>query len=283
MSWVAQNGDVKARALYRIISDALPATVSPLDYSRGLSSDALFYRQFRDGDTDDDELEEYWKALRTLNFNAGFTILLAAKRNLTLEQQKTLTKALVALVVRHNVVSNLDRARLESAAYSIAKGISNGADLNTALTRLREMSPGDEQFRQGFANLAFSKAEHGIARFILRNIEAKVSATGEVSVSGPEHVHIEHIYPQSPMNGARWGQHDRYVGRIGNLTLLARRFNEQIKNADFATKREKAYENSKLMITEALLKYDDWSPDSVDVRQSELGKAAEEIWPAALA
>jgi hypothetical protein len=282
MSWVSRKGDVKARALYRIISDALPDTISPLDYSRSLSGDALFYRQFRDGDTDDDDLEDYWKAFRTLNFNAGFTVLLAAKRKLSPELQKSITRALVALIVRHNIVCNLDRARLESAAYSVAKKISDGAEFQTALSLLQSISPGDDQFRQGFAKLAFSKAEHGIARFILRNIESRLSATGEVTVNGPEHVHIEHIYPQTPTEGARWEQHERYVGRIGNLTLLARHLNEQIKNAEFPVKKEKTYENSKLAITEALLKCDSWSPASVDERQSELSKVAEVIWPAML-
>ena len=274
---------MKARALYRIISDVLPSTISPLDYSQSLSADALFYRQFRDGDTDDEELEEYWKAFRTLNFNAGFTVLLAAKRKLTAEFQKSITQALVALVVRHNIVCNLDRAKLESAAYSVAKKISDGAEFEVALALLRESSPTADQFHSSFATLAFSKAEHGIARFMLRNIEARTSATGEVIVNGPEHVHIEHIYPQTPAEGARWEQHDRYIGRIGNLTLLARRLNEQVKNAEFGVKKEKAYQNSKLALTEALLKYEIWSSSSVDAHQSELCTVAEEIWPAKLA
>lgn len=283
MSWVSRNGDVKARALYRIISDVLPSSISPLDYSQSLSADALFYRQFRDGDTDDEELEEYWKAFRILNFNAGFTVLLAAKRRLTPDLQKNITRALVALVVRHNIVCNLDRAKLESAAYLIAKKISDGVEFEVALDLLRGSSPTDDQFRNSFATLAFSKAEHGIARFMLRNIEARTSATGELTVNGPEHVHVEHIYPQSPVEGARWEQHDRYIGRIGNLTLLARRLNEQIKNADFGSKKEKAYQNSRLALTEALLKYESWSSSSVDSRQSELCTVAQEIWPARLA
>jgi hypothetical protein len=282
MSWVARNGDVKARALYRIVSDALPETISTLDYSRRLSGDALFYRQYRDGDTEDSELEEYWKAFRTLNFNAGFPVLLAAKGKFTAEEQKNITQALIALTVRHNVVCNLDRAKLESVAYSTAKKISDGATYQAALGSLQAVSPPREQFEQSFAKLAFSKAEHGVARFILRNIEARASATGEVSVAGPERVHIEHIYPQSPIEGQRWPEHERYVVRLGNLTLLGRRLNEQIKNSEFSVKKEKGYQNTRLAITEALLRHETWSPDTVDARQTELCHAAEDIWPPAL-
>ena len=116
MSWVAQYGDVKARALYRIVSEALPAKVSTLDYSRRLRADAQFYRQYRDGDTDDSELQEYWLAFRILNFNAGLPALLAANRKLPAEEQKRIAQALVALVIRHNIVCSLDRAKTESLA-----------------------------------------------------------------------------------------------------------------------------------------------------------------------
>lgn len=282
MSWVAQHGDVKARALYKIVSDALPGNVSALDYSRRLKTDALLYRQFRDGDTDDSELQELWLALRTLNFSAGFVLLLSANQQLSTEQQKSLAKALVALVVRHNIVCDLDRAKLESVAYSTAKKTSDGAGFAVALADLQGTSPSKEQFEQSFAKLSFSKAEHGIARYMLRAIETRLAGTEENIVAGSDRVHVEHIYPQTPPAENRWGQHDQYVGRFGNLTLLSRRLNEQIKNADFATKKEQAYATSKLEVTKALQQYTTWSPETVDHRQIELCKLAQSTWPPAL-
>jgi hypothetical protein len=282
MSWVAQYGDVKARALYRIVSEALPEKVSALNYSRRLRADAQFYRQFRDGDTDDSELQEYWLAFRPLNFNAGLPTLLAASRKFTPDEQKQLARALIALVVRHNIVSSLDRARTESLAYSTAKKISDGAGFAVVVEDLRAISPPPEQFGQGFAKLAFSKAEHGIARYLLRALEAHLSATGEVTVGGPDRVHIEHIYPQSPREGERWAEHERYLTRFGNLTLLGRRLNEQIKNANFAEKKLQAYQGTRLAITEELLQYPAWSPESVVNRQSELCKRAQIVWPETL-
>lgn len=282
MSWVAQYGDVKARALYRVVSETLPAKVSTLDYSRRLRGDAQFYRQFRDGDTDDVELQEYWLAFRTLSFNAGLPALLAANRRFTAEEQKKLAQALVTLVIRHNIVCDLDRAKTESLAYSTARKISNGAVFQEIIDDLRSVSPPKEQFEQGFAKLAFSKSEHGVARYMLRGLEAYLSVTEEVAVSGPEHVHIEHIYPQSPKEGERWEEHERYVARIGNLTLLGRRLNEQVKNGNFDLKKEQAYQNSRLKLTEALLGYDSWTAGTVDKRQGELCQFAQIVWPEAL-
>jgi hypothetical protein len=282
MSWVAQHGDVKARALYRIVSDSLPNDISALDYSRRLRGDASLYRQFRDGDTDDSDQQDHWLAMRVLNFSVGVPALLAAHHRLTTEDQKSLAKALVALVLRHNIVCNLDRAKLESVVYSVAKKVSDGAEFAAILADLRNSSPSDDQFSQSFARLSFSKAEHGIARYMLRAIEARLSATLEVAVSGPDRVHIEHIYPQSPKEGERWADHDRYVVRLGNLTLLGRRLNEQIKNSNFGVKQEQAYKDTRLEMTKALLLYDAWSPQTIENRQIELGKLAQSIWPAAL-
>jgi hypothetical protein len=77
----------------------------------------------------------------------------------------------------------------------------------------------------------------------------------------------------------RWEKHSGYVNRLGNLTLLDRRLNEQIKNSDFQTKKTQAYESSKLEITRQLLTYPDWSPERVEERQASLLELARKMWP----
>jgi hypothetical protein len=283
MSWVSQHGDVKTHALYKDVSDLLTAGVSPLDYSRRLRDDAVLYRRFRDGDTDDGDLQDYWVALRILRANSGYALLLAAHHRLAPEDQKALAKALVSLAIRHNIVCDLDRAKFESTVYSAAESVSSNASVEAALTRLRAISPNDERFREDFAALKFSASEHGIAGYILRSLETKLAPTAEVIVAGPSKVHIEHIYPQTPLQEHRWANHAAQVNRLGNLTLLDSRLNTTIKNADFATKKEQAYATSRLEITRALLGYaDDWSAASISARQAALRAAAEELWPAAL-
>ena len=137
-------------------------------------------------------------------------------------------------------------------------------------------------FELAFATLNFSKSEHGIARYVLRALEALVAVTGEVTVAGPDHVHIEHIYPQSPKDGERWEDHDQYVTRLGNLTLLGRRLNEQIKNSNFELKKLHAYQSTRLAITEALIQFESWSPQTVVDRQNTLCQLAQEVWPVTL-
>lgn len=68
------------------------------------------------------------------------------------------------------------------------------------------------------------------------------------------------------------------IDRLGNLTLLGRRLNISIKNADFATKKEKAYADSGILMTKELLDPDTWNAEAVDERQRELSTWAFGIW-----
>jgi hypothetical protein len=282
MSWGAQHGDVKTRALYKIVVEALKDANAPLSYSRQLRQDAALYKQFREGDSEDSDMQEYLVALRRLKFNASYPLLLAAHHRLIPEERNNLVKALLALVVRHNVVCNLDRAQLENTVYATAKIISDGTGYAVALQALRNLSPDRPRFEGSFSTLSFSKSEHATARYLLQCFDSQMAITEEVTVAGAQRVHLEHIYPQTPLPANRLANHQQYVTRLANLTLLDRRLNEQIKNADFPTKKEMAYKDSRLEITKALLSYDFWSPESIIGRQETFRDLAQSIWPVSL-
>ena len=280
-SWVSLHGDLKTRALYKVISDFLDkqdSSSGALKYSQALSDDALFYRRLRDGDTDDPELEQYWLNLRFLKFNSGSPLLMAAARKFSAEEQKTLAKSLMILVLRHNTICNLDRASLESLAFSCAKDVSDGNGLQAVLRKLRERSPNEKLFSEGFNTLSFSPAEHGIARCLLELINDELTTTSELDIANSSRVHVEHIQPQTPLAGEEWQSQATHVKRFGNLTLLDKRLNIQIKNARFPIKKQ-AYAESRLEITKQLLGYDDWSPSRVEERQANLFQLAQKIWP----
>lgn len=283
LSWVSQHGDIKTRALYKVVSDLLGQGTTPLDYSRRLRHDATLYRSFRDGDTPDDDLQDYWVALRTLKANSAYALLLAANHKLSQEEQKKLARASVSLAMRHNVVCDLDRARFETTIFAASKKVSDGEGFDAALAHIRAISPDDARFKASFLELAFSQPEHSIARYILSCIEAHLMETKELAVAGPAKVHVEHIYPQTPLQGQKWEMHKTYVNRIGNLTLLDKRINESVKNAVFSVKKQQAYTSSKLEITKALCVLPDvWSSEQIGQRAERLYGDASAIWPATL-
>ena len=67
------------------------------------------------------------------------------------------------------------------------------------------------------------------------------------------------------------------INRLGNLTLLGKRLNTSIKNADFDSKKN-AYGTSDILLTQELVEIDTWDALAVDNRQRELSTYAFDIW-----
>jgi Protein of unknown function (DUF1524) len=84
---------------------------------------------------------------------------------------------------------------------------------------------------------------------------------------------VEHIYPQTPPADRRWDNHEKYIGRLENLTLHGRKLNISLQNADFTTKKTK-YEEPDLLLTKELREYDECSSQIIEDRQAALS----EVW-----
>ncbi len=280
LSWVSRYGDVKERSLYKVISRTLTqAHVTSLDYSGQLRSDALFYRRLREGDATDHRERDVWLGLATVRAQSAYALLIAANRHLSEEARRRISAGLFSLIARHNIICDKDRAKFESAMFAAAKTISDGGSENNALVLLRALSPTNDEVRQNFATLSFPRSQNSIAQCMLRPLEYALRGTEELIIDTPEKVHLEHIYPQIPAVAERWPNHDEYVGRIGNLTLLDRRLNQEAQNAAFATKKEEFYAHSHLLLTRELLEKNAWTEAEVNNRQSRLCELAINVWP----
>jgi hypothetical protein len=283
LSWVSRYGDVKERSLYKIISRTLTDThTSSLEYSRQLRSDALFYRRLREGDTTDQRERDVWLGLATVRAQSGYALLMAANRHLSEDARRRISAGLFSLIARHNIICDKDRAKFESAMFAAAKTISDGGSEDNALALIRALSPTDDEVRQNFATLSFPRSQNSIAQCLLRPLEYALRGTEELIIETPEKVHLEHIYPQRPAAAERWQNHDEYVGRIGNLTLLDRRLNQEAQNAAFATKKAEFYAHSQLLLTRELLEKNAWSEAEVNARQARLCDLAINVWPQSL-
>lgn len=280
LSWVSRNGDVKERSLYKVISRKLTEAHTPsVNYSRDLRSDANLYKRIREGDTTDFKERDIWLGLAALRAQSGYALLIAASRKLEEEPRKRIAAALFSLIVRHNVICDRDRAKFETTSFQAAKALSDGEGEQNALALLRALSPSDDDVRQNFVKLSFGRSQQRVAQVILRSIEYKLRNTEELIIATPERVHLEHVYPQKPLAADRLANHDEYVGRLGNLTLLDRRLNQEAQNSNFPTKKAQFYAQSEIYLTRELLTKDAWTPADIDARQQRLGELAVQIWP----
>lgn len=277
--WVSHRGDVKARKLYREIkSKVIDEDVDSLAFSLELADAAPVYRDLVRAREDDPALRRLLDGIRMLGAKSLYPALLSGYSALDPDSDKEplcrLADALVAMFVRYNVIGGRETTVMESTAYRIAAELRENKDFDAAISALADLAPDAEDFVSRFQRASVSRIT--TARYLLREIEHAKRKTQEVSVEGTDRVHVEHVYPQTPTES--WPNHRAVIDRLGNLTLLGKRLNSSVKNADFATKKKQAYEGSDIVMTQELLSLDDWTPEAIDERQRELASWVFGIW-----
>lgn len=286
--WVSHRGDVKSRKLYREIKGKiLEEEINSLTFSLDLAENAPLYRDIVRAREDDPDLERLLAGIRALGAKALYPAVLSGyaaigeegktpdERAIQKTNLQTLMQALIALFVRYNVVAGRETTVMEATVYEIAAQLRRDKNFEAAVATLAALAPNIDDFIAGFARASISRT--ATARYLLREIEHAKRVTGEVSVEAPDKVHVEHIYPQTPTDG-RWPNHTQMINRIGNLTLLSKRLNISVKNSDFATKKQKAYQSSDILMTKELTELNKWDAEAVATRQEELSQWVSGIW-----
>ena len=199
------------------------------------------------------------------------------------DEVKKSLKLIVSWLVRNLIVGGLGGGTLEKTyaekAYEIfSENIKNASELRNSLS---SVIPQDETFKEQFKIATVSKAKY--ARYYLAAIEnhKRGKEHPELIVNlNPDSVNLEHILPENPENNYpnfTEEQHTAYYKRIGNLTLMKTKENNDFKNSKFSDKKKK-YKESDLWITNSLGKYNDWTIETIDKRQSILADLAVNTW-----
>lgn len=279
--WVSNHGDVKARKLYREIKDSvIENETDSVELSMDMAASAVTYREIVKARENDNDLRRLLAGVSELGAKVLYPALLSGYSVVGEDGDKSalkdLAQALITLYVRYSVIAKRESTLLESTVFNVAAALRSDSDFDSAIVKLQTLSPDAASFVAGFRRASVSRI--ATARYLLREIEHAKRVTGEVKVDEPDRVHVEHIYPQKPEATDRWASHSAYISRIGNLTLLGRSLNTSIKNAGFATKKEKGYDKSDLLLTQELMSVDTWGPEAVDARQIELSSWVLGIW-----
>ncbi len=64
--------------------------------------------------------------------------------------------------------------------------------------------------------------------------------------------------------------HEKYLNRIGNLTLLADEYNKAIQKIKVFDCKREVYKRSKLIVTNSICQYEEWNENSIENRQKGL-------------
>jgi uncharacterized protein with ParB-like and HNH nuclease domain len=274
--WLSKAGDVKTRSLFREIkSHIIEQNTGSLLFTRELAESADTYKDLVLGQIDNETSSKYLKDVRELGANLLYPALLSGFTAFNNDDFSALIKDLITLFVRYSVISKLENSPLETFCYNLARDIRAGLSLNDAKIKIREIAPSNHQFSTQFIQASISRRDS--VRYILREIELRKRQTEELEVAAPSKVHVEHIYPQTPPAGQKWGNHTSQIHKIGNQTLLDRRLNAAIKNSDFAAKKP-SYEQSQILLTRELIPLAQWNTEAITQRQTALAEIALQIW-----
>ncbi|KEF05578.1 hypothetical protein DF17_18870 [Streptomyces rimosus] len=291
--WVSKHGDVKSHSLYSIIRknlsdrfDERPQQYGVGAFSADLEGAAGRYAELITGNTGDSNFDASLGEVKAMNADALYPLLLSASGYHKYADLQTLLDASISYYVRWTVVGRRESTLLEENLFSIAKEMSKGGTIEEAVQKILGWIPDDETFAADFRDAVAPKQSQ--ARYLLAKIEQHLRLEAEVheeGVLGDGKVYVENIYPQKPAGELRLEDHDTWVSRLGNLTLLAGKKNQTISSRSLPEKKH-LYSGSALLVSSRTNVEDLWDEESnrwrvegIEARQQLMAKIALNVWP----
>ena len=194
---------------------------------------------------------------------------------------RSLERLAASMFVRRTTVND----RIERYA-EVIRAIEENRDLwaeNSPLMLSDEEKQSTVNALDGHVYLANTR----VRTYVLLRLDSFLSDRAAVYDTGI--LTVEHVLPQTVATDSKWAavwpdqvERIEWQDRIGNLVLLSRRKNSQASNLDFADKKEKYFQNragvTSFAITTQVLNQEEWTPEIVKDRQTDLLKKFKEGW-----
>ena len=226
----------------------------------------------------DKEIAQLLQNLKIVNASSFYPVILALVNNNFKEAEvRSVIKAIENLVFRNCVVAGRTANKYEVVFSRLAYDISEKkkTTIEEIVRELHRNTLDDIEFKNAFLYLEIKISP--VAKYILREINDFTNCEIQ-AIKDNSKLHLEHIMPKTK---GKWSiseeSHEKYLNRLGNLTLLADEYNRSIGNKLF-DKKQATYIKSKLNITAGLCNYKKWDEESINDRQSKLYDVAKKRW-----
>lgn len=281
--WNANYPFTRERDLYKHLKGHVKNSTESIQFTNQLVHNLDVYKVLVDPQNEsffaDKEVETYIRNLKTLSASTYYPLILAMyNKGYDEADIKDVLKAIESFIVRNCVIAGRVANKYELTFSKIAQQVSDKQwSVSDILSEMRLDLITDEEFESYFVIADIKSAP--VAKFILRKI-ADYEQTEVIINPSNKDIHLEHIMPKKL---GKWDvpeeQHQKYLHRIGNLTLLADEYNTSIKNKLIREKSE-TYRVSKIDMTKKLANVHEWSASTIENRQRELFNIAKHVWPA---
>lgn len=283
--WISKHGDVKSRGLYREIKEDLRVSFkkgdsNPVAFSEELSLGALTYTDLVDATTNHPPLDPVLTGIQVVGAQALLPPLIAVIQEHGESAATRIARLLLAHYVRWSVIGKREGTLLEQRVYQLATSLRTGLVPAAAAEQIKSWGPSDPEFKEAFAVASLTRPGH--RRHVLETYERYLRTKheeDELTLAPALKLHVEHLYPQTPLQGQRLADHDDWVNRIGNLTLLGSKWNTSIRNGDFATVKKPELEKSIILLNRWVTEQAAWSTEQIVERQELLAEDAPAVWP----
>jgi uncharacterized protein with ParB-like and HNH nuclease domain len=285
----ARQAFVRQKQLFKTIKKDITELDQVFDLLDRLEKDAAWFAALQEPGSefwlDYPGAKEHVRVLKLFNVSQYTPLVLAAKDVLRGTNEMTEVLRYIAIVsLRFNGVGRRSTHALEEAYNKAALALKEGRSRTLADVRqsLKPIYIPDDEFEADFKALRLkNRGTSGKRlRYILAKIERQLSGTDFSDEA--MHATVEHILPENP-DAEGWGhfskdQHERSYERVGNYSLLEHGLNSRVAgNAAFLDKKA-AYSASQYQTSHDLTKYGDWTEETIERRQVELGRVAKSIW-----
>ncbi len=269
--------------------------VSAEFHIRQLRSYADVYRGF-DQYPEDSREGLFFYRLEALDTNMAIPVLLEVLRKPGSDEDKLLfLDYLESYLVRRAVCcltyKNYNRIFVDLIKYLDSRSFSSSELMKFLLTRKGESSewPRDDQLRSAFCESPIYKTmKQSRSRMVLEAIERAIRNGKSENISVREKLTIEHIMPQEWRPNWPMPDHtsmedemtrDEALHRFGNLTLVTKKLNPSLSNAQWPEKKAAIMEHSALAMNRELRDVTWWNENAIADRGEKMFRLVLKIWP----
>lgn len=225
--------------------------------------------------------------LKMFGVRQPMSMLLATYQAFFKTNRSSFARILSSVLVvsfRYNVICSLLTSEQEKIYNDIARNISDGTykTHSQVAEALRRIYPDDAQFKGAFVEKELkttTSRNKKVVRYILFEIEKQRS--GQKFDAESAAYNLEHILPENPSEAWDYideAKQNRLIYRLGNMTPLETKLNNDIGNAGYDVKRF-IFERSDFAITRAIAEhYDAWDEQKIESRQKQLANFAASLW-----
>ena len=184
---------------------------------------------------------------------------------------------------------NLPKSQREGVRYSAVEVINNNKSFDEIMDCLREFSNTKEFDQQLDSEIFYDGSRPQIinlVKAVLKRVDA-ARHDGSVQVKYVGRISVEHILPRKVEENSSWSklftpdQHQEWLHKLGNLTLISSWKNSAARNFCFEKKKE-AYEkyNQKcpFEITKEICRLSEWNMYELQKRHEKLKSEIKDLW-----